>query len=62
MSCGLEGTLQYRGEDLTGIINGVDYREWDPATDQYLTSDGYANYNVDSIADGKPHCKTGVAA
>ena len=29
-SCGLEGALQHRREDLFGIINGVDYREWNP--------------------------------
>jgi starch synthase len=34
--CGLEGLLwQYR-EKLTGIMNGVDYGSWNPATDPHL--------------------------
>lgn len=33
---GLEGTLRSRGEALTGILNGVDYDEWNPAVDRYL--------------------------
>ncbi|HQU14753.1 MAG: starch synthase [Chromatiales bacterium 21-64-14] len=31
--CGLEGVLQGRAEHLTGILNGVDYRTWDPSRD-----------------------------
>ena len=34
---GLEGLLQYRIDRLKGILNGVNYKEWDPATDPYLT-------------------------
>jgi starch synthase len=30
---GLEGVLQTRRPDLFGIVNGVDYRQWDPAHD-----------------------------
>ncbi len=33
---GLEGVLQSRRQDLFGIVNGVDYTKWDPATDPYL--------------------------
>ena len=33
LGCGLEGLLQQRHDDLFGIINGVDYREWNPETD-----------------------------
>ena len=36
MGCGLEGVLQHRRDVLSGIINGVDYREWNPATDPHL--------------------------
>jgi len=28
--CGLEGLLQRRAKDLVGILNGADYRIWDP--------------------------------
>ena len=31
--CGLAGVLRERANDLTGILNGVDYAVWSPATD-----------------------------
>ena len=31
---GLDGLLRARSADLTGIVNGVDYRTWDPARHQ----------------------------
>ncbi len=33
---GLDGLLRRRATDLTGILNGVDYQEWDPRTDRFL--------------------------
>lgn len=54
MSCGLEGALHQRRDDLTGIINGVDYSQWNPATDRYL---GANQYGVDDYARGKAACK-----
>ncbi|CAH1386895.1 glycogen synthase GlgA [Candidatus Nitrotoga sp. M5] len=33
---GLQGLLTYRREDLTGILNGIDTTEWNPATDPDL--------------------------
>ncbi|MFC1747587.1 glycogen synthase GlgA [Pseudomonadota bacterium] len=33
---GLEGLLAHRGDRLVGILNGVDYKEWNPATDPHL--------------------------
>ncbi len=41
LGCGLEGVLQHRRDVLSGIVNGVDYREWNPATDRHLP----ANYD-----------------
>jgi starch synthase len=35
-SHGLDTTLRARGDDVVGILNGVDYSEWNPATDRYL--------------------------
>ena len=34
--CGLEGLLARRRESLSGILNGVDYREWNTTDNPYL--------------------------
>jgi starch synthase len=54
--CGLEGVLSERRDRLTGIVNGVDYTVWNPATDPHLA----ANYGVDSVTQGKPICKAAL--
>lgn len=36
--CGLDGVLKVRAADLSGILNGLDYAEWDPATDRDIFS------------------------
>ncbi len=33
---GLDADLRARGPTVHGILNGVDYEEWNPATDRYL--------------------------
>jgi starch synthase len=52
--CGLQGVLAERRERLSGIVNGVDYRVWDPATDPHLP----AHYDADNLLPGKARCKT----
>jgi starch synthase len=37
LGMGLERTLRERRDGVTGILNGVDYREWDPRVDPKLT-------------------------
>ena len=54
--CGLQGVLSERRNELFGIVNGVDYDEWNPATDKHLS----AHYNMDSVAIGKPLCKNAL--
>jgi len=33
---GFDGILRYRAGDLVGILNGIDYDQWDPARDPHL--------------------------
>ena len=54
---GLEGVLQDRSKDLYGIINGVDYDEWNPARDRFIV----ANYDRRRIS-GKKKCKDDLIA
>ena len=35
---GLDGILRHRGADLRGILNGLDYDDWNPATDPRLVA------------------------
>jgi starch synthase len=49
---GLNDILQRRASSVVGILNGVDYGEWDPATDTLIP----ANYTADDLS-GKAICK-----
>jgi len=42
---GLDGLLRQRADRLVGILNGVDYEEWDPAHDELLP----ARYTKDDL-------------
>ncbi|HTV97306.1 MAG TPA: glycogen synthase [Steroidobacteraceae bacterium] len=37
LGMGMEATLRARPDAVIGILNGVDYEEWDPRRDPYLT-------------------------
>jgi starch synthase len=54
--CGLQGVVSERGQHLHGIVNGVDYNVWNPATDAHLA----ANYDVHSVVAGKARCKAAL--
>ncbi|RME66359.1 MAG: glycogen synthase GlgA [Alphaproteobacteria bacterium] len=38
MGMGLDGLLRYRGDSLSGILNGIDIAVWDPAGDPHLAA------------------------
>ncbi len=42
---GLDGLLTHRQQDLSGIINGIDTKHWNPGTDEYLIE----KYNARSL-------------
>jgi starch synthase len=52
LGTGLEGVLQKRSADLKGILNGVDYDEWNPATDGRIA----AHYTPERMK-GKRDCR-----
>jgi starch synthase len=49
---GLDPVLRRRAADLIGIVNGVDYNEWDPANDSHIA----AHFTADDMA-GKAECR-----
>lgn len=51
--CGLDGLLRHRASSLTGILNGIDPREWNPSTDPHL-SENYNKRNLPSKVLNKP--------
>ena len=46
---GLHGLLQYRGDILKGIVNGIDYTDFNPETNVHI----YNNYSVDNFRKEK---------
>lgn len=48
----LDGILRIRRGDLLGILNGVDYSEWDPEHDQLIP----AHFSINDLS-GKSVCK-----
>jgi len=50
--CGLDGVLQSRKGDFSGILNGCDYKDWNPAKDKFLP----ASFGPSKL-DGKAVCR-----
>jgi starch synthase len=49
---GLEGVLEERSQDLHGVVNGIDYESWNPATDGAIAK----SYSADAL-EGKAQCR-----
>lgn len=52
---GLDGLLRARKSDLVGILNGVDYEQWDPRHDSHIA----APYDAKNLS-GKKACKAAL--
>lgn len=55
--CGLEGVIAGRGAQVSGILNGIDTRQWDPAADAALVE----RYSAADLA-GKAACRAALIA
>jgi starch synthase len=49
---GLDGVLRYKAGGITGVLNGIDYGEWDPARDGLIAG----NYGPQDFS-GKKKCR-----
>jgi starch synthase len=47
--CGMEGVLEDRRSSLRAVINGLDYKTWNPETDPNIV----ANYSAENLAPKK---------
>lgn len=56
LGCGLDDILKARGENLVGIVNGVDYQQWDPSADEHLPQ----KFSAEDWQTGKPACKAAL--
>ena len=54
---GMDGILRARGPVLSGILNGVDYTQWNPESDPLIA----ANYSSEDLI-GKATCKRDLLA
>ena len=52
LGMGMQGLLTSRNQDLSGILNGIDVNEWNPAADPHLECEFSARAPA-----GKKHCK-----
>ena len=52
---GLHDVFVWLGERLVGVLNGIDQRTWDPATDPQIT----AQYSAENM-EGKRRCKAAL--
>ena len=55
--CGLEGVLRERSGELTGILNGIDVADWNPAIDPFIEENFSSDFDVRIGSSGKSACK-----
>ena len=53
---GLDGLMSARSNDLRGIVNGLDYSDWNPDTDWRIAK----NFNLENFRKNKPVNKTSL--
>ena len=53
---GLDGLMNARSNCLSGIVNGIDYEDYNPETDKYIAK----NYNVGNFRKEKVKNKTAL--
>ncbi len=53
---GLEGILRKLSDKIVGILNGLDYEVWNPATDEAL----FAQYTARNVRSGKAQNRRGL--
>ena len=53
---GLDGLMRARRNSIRGIVNGIDYDEFNPETDRYI----YKNYNARTFRKEKIENKKGL--
>lgn len=57
LGMGLDGLLRHRADRLSGIVNGIDERHWDPARDPHLA----AAFDADRL-DARTACRQALVA
>ena len=55
---GLDGLMRARAKDLRGIVNGIDYDEFNPETDKYIAQ----KYNAKNFRKEKVKNKKALQA
>jgi len=53
---GLDGLMRARSNSLSGIVNGIDYDEYNPETDKYI----FKNYSAETFRKDKVKNKTAL--
>ncbi|EEF30534.1 granule-bound starch synthase 2, chloroplastic/amyloplastic [Ricinus communis] len=57
---GLHNIINENDWKFSGIVNGIDTKEWNPLCDVHLTSDGYTHYSLETLDTGKSQCKAAL--